>query len=103
LLKNAFTHNKGPLKQWLKAPIHEEIIEGPNKGKTIITENTRGTPQGGVLSPMLCNIALNGLQGVVEKHNTRANIRKFNKPDKTRKMVIVRYADDFVVLSPNKD
>lgn len=103
LLKNAITHNKGPLKQWLKAPIHEKITDGPNKGKTIITENVRGTPQGGVVSPMLCNIALNGMQNVVEQHNTRANIRKFNKPNKSRKLLLVRYADDFVVLSPSKD
>ena len=103
LLTNAITHNKGPLEQWLKAPIHEEITEGPNKGKTIITENVRGTPQGGVVSPILCNIALDGLQDVVEQHNTRANIRKFNKPNKTRKLLLVRYADDFVVLSPSKD
>jgi RNA-directed DNA polymerase len=102
LLKNAITHNKGPLKQWLTAPIYETIIEGPNVGQSIVTPNTRGTPQGGVISPILCNIALDGLQEVIEIHNNRSSIRKFNRPGQNRKLKIVRYADDFVVLSPNK-
>lgn len=33
LLGAAITHNKGPLKQWLEAPIYEMITEGPKKRK----------------------------------------------------------------------
>jgi RNA-directed DNA polymerase len=47
-----------------------EIIE---KGKT--TKPTCGIPQGGVISPLLCNITLNGLEEVVRQgvtsHKTR--------------------------------
>jgi hypothetical protein len=52
---------------------------------------------------MLCNIALDGMQRMIEEHNTKENIKKFNKGSGTRKLHIVRYADDFVILSPSKD
>jgi len=103
LLNNTFIHNKDPLQQWLKAPIYETITEGPNKGKTIITPNNRGTPQGGVISPILCNIALDGMQRLIDKHNSKGNIRKFNKGMGVRILHLIRYADDFVILSPSKD
>jgi len=47
--------------KWLKA----EIIE-----KGIITKPTCGIPQGGVISPLLCNISLNGLEKVVRQNVT---------------------------------
>ena len=103
LLENTFIHEKEPLKQWLRAPIYETITEGPDKGKTVITSNDRGTPQGGVISPILCNIALNGIQTVIDRHNNQLNIKKFNKGVGKRTLHLVRYADDFVILSPSKD
>jgi RNA-directed DNA polymerase len=46
-----------------------------------------GTPQGGVISPLLANIALNGLDWQLDQHGYR----------------FVRYADDFVVLCQTQD
>jgi len=63
------------LKMWLKAPIVED--EG---GKTRYRDNDKGTPQGGVISPLLANIYLNTLDLAMK--STR----------------IVRYADDLVAL-----
>lgn len=48
--------------------------------------NTQGTPQGGVISPLLSNIALHGL----EKHTLKGFSRDAIK--------LIRYADDFVVM-----
>lgn len=48
--------------------------------------NDSGTPQGGVISPLLANIALHGME--------TALISKFK-----RKIKIIRYADDFVIMS----
>lgn len=63
------------LKMWLKAPIVEE-----ENGKRRFKGNDKGTPQGGVISPLLANIYLNlfdiAMQGVQ----------------------LVRYADDLVIL-----
>jgi len=63
---------------------------------------TKGTPQGGILSPLLANIALNGLESVL-----KISYRKFNKNGWEYHMAIgkyrvVRYADDFVIFAQNK-
>jgi group II intron reverse transcriptase/maturase len=63
------------VKMWLKAPIVEE-----ENGKRTYKGNDKGTPQGGVISPLLANIYLNTLD--VAMKMTR----------------LVRYADDLVVL-----
>ena len=68
------------VKLFLKAPIVEE-----EKGKRSIHPNDRGTPQGGVISPLLANLYLNSLDHGVNDH-----------PELEAKLV--RYADDFVLL-----
>jgi group II intron reverse transcriptase/maturase len=71
------------IKAWLRAPIVER---DPDTGRPTITGNRRGTPQGGVISPLLANLYLNGLDWQV---NERCEVRP----------VLVRYADDFVILT----
>ncbi len=54
----------GLIKQWLEAPIVEEIKEDGNRGREPrykVTRNTKGTPQGGVASPLLANLYLHWL------------------------------------------
>jgi group II intron reverse transcriptase/maturase len=70
------------IKAWLKAPI---IEIDPKTKKRKITPNDRGTPQGGVISPLLANLYLDGLDKAV---NERCEL----KPK------MIRYADDFVIL-----
>jgi len=68
------------LKSWLRAPIVEEDQDGTKR----VIPNRRGTPQGGVISPLLANLYLNPLDhGVNEKTSGQARM--------------VRYADDFVI------
>ncbi len=67
------------VKQFLKAPIIERT-----GGKTRVTPNKTGTPQGGVISPLLANLYLDSLD------------HQANEPETKAKMV--RYADDFVLL-----
>lgn len=69
------------IKGWLRAPIVEETKEGKRK----VTPNRQGTPQGGVISPLLANIYLNPLDHQINESNRHR---------------LIRYADDFVVLSP---
>jgi RNA-directed DNA polymerase len=70
------------VKLFLKAP----IVERTQDGRSRITPNDRGTPQGGVISPLLANVYLNGLDHAVN-----------NNPKLEAKLV--RYADDFVLLT----
>ena len=68
------------VKAFLKAPIVEE-----KSGRQTIQPNERGTPQGGVISPLLANLYLNSLDHGVN-----------DQPELEAKLV--RYADDFVLL-----
>lgn len=67
------------IKGWLKAGF---IFEG----KYHPTET--GTPQGGVISPLLANIGLHGLENYIKSTNS--------------KLGVVRYADDFIVTARDK-
>jgi RNA-directed DNA polymerase len=67
---------------------------------------TSGTPQGGVISPLLANIALAGLEQTIKKSLSKTRYaRKSEKKRRVlRKINVVRYADDFVVtVSSKKD
>jgi group II intron reverse transcriptase/maturase len=69
--------------KWLKAPIYED---GKYKGGK---KNKVGTPQGGVISPLLANIYLHLLDRIV---SSKGNL--FNR----HKTELIRYADDFVLM-----
>lgn len=69
------------LRQWLKAGVMEE---GAVRGSDL------GSPQGGVISPLLANIYLDVLDGIWERQCQHLGI-------------LVRYADDFVVLCRTRD
>jgi len=70
------------IRAWLRAPIQERN----GKGGTTTKANRQGTPQGGVISPLLANLYLDRLDKEV---NGRSEL----------KARMVRYADDFVILS----
>jgi RNA-directed DNA polymerase len=69
------------IRAWLKAGVMEAGM---------LTSTEEGTPQGGVISPLLANIALHGMETAIQK----AYKGKEGKP------TLIRYADDFVVLHP---
>jgi RNA-directed DNA polymerase len=75
------------IKQWLNAPVVEPAKEG--KPPTV-RRNDRGTPQGGVLSPLLANIYLHWFDHL---------FHRVDGPAQWAKAKLVRYADDFVVLA----
>jgi RNA-directed DNA polymerase len=79
------------IKMWLRAPVEERDGDGKPRlsgGKS----STRGTPQGGVISPLLANLYMNRLL----KH-----WRISGQTERLRGHIIA-YADDFVVLSRGK-
>ena len=76
------------IKQWLKAPVIGEDKDGTRKNVGGGKANSRGTPQGGVISPLLSNCYLHLLDRIWVRHQLSGKL----------KARIVRYADDFVVL-----
>jgi RNA-directed DNA polymerase len=79
------------LKQFLKAGYVYEKQLFP-------TEN--GTPQGGLISPMLANAALNGIETLLKGELRKATIKASGKPKTFNpKINPVRYADDFAITA----
>ena len=78
------------LKLWLKSPV-EERDEGGNRRMTGGKKSKRGTPQGGVVSPLLANIYINRL------------LRHWRKTGASERLgQIVSYADDFVIVCASR-
>lgn len=75
------------IKMWLKAPIAEKTFKG--RGPKI-SYPKKGTPQGGIISPLLANIYLHWFDVVFNRSDG---------PVQWAKATLVRYADDFVVLA----
>ncbi|MDT9298296.1 MAG: reverse transcriptase domain-containing protein, partial [Arthrospira platensis PCC 7345] len=76
---------KRDLKQWLKAGVLDNGV---------FEDTETGTPQGGVISPLLANIALLGMVRLIETMYPKTKWVKV-------KVTLIRYADDFVVISPS--
>ncbi len=79
------------LRAWLKAGVIDE-------GKLFPTEE--GTPQGGCVSPLLMNIALHGLETSI-RQAFPGSITANGKRLQNWKPMVIRYADDFVILHPD--
>jgi len=77
------------IRLWLEAPV-QEPEDDADAGGTALTRPTSGTPQGGVISPLLSNLYLHWLD--VQFHRTSG-------PGTWAKAKLVRYADDFVILA----
>jgi RNA-directed DNA polymerase len=64
-------------------------------------QTTEGTPQGGIISPVLANMTLDGLEQVLRK-NYRAPDRQA-KYGRNRLVNLVRYADDFIITGSSEE
>jgi len=81
--------DKVVLRKWLKAGV---VLNG----EAFPTE--AGTPQGGVISPTLANMTLDGMEGVL-----RRRFAPSHPQSKKNKVNLIRYADDFVITGATKE
>jgi RNA-directed DNA polymerase len=76
------------IKAWLKVPVEERDEKG-NRRMTGGKSTTQGTPQGGVVSPMLANLYMNRF----------LKFWRITERGKAFQAHVVNYADDFVILT----
>ena len=75
------------IRSWLRAPVIEEDNRGKRKPPV---KNDKGTPQGGVISPLLANLYL---------HWFDKAFYWSDGPGKWANARLIRYADDFVIMA----
>ena len=80
----------GLIERWLKAGV---MLEG------IFQETETGTPQGGIISPLLLNVALHGMEEAIGVY-----YRKSGQYTQLKSSVaLIRYADDFVIFATTEE
>jgi RNA-directed DNA polymerase len=81
--------DKAILRKWLKAGYLEDHH---------FYATQEGTPQGGIISPVLANLALDGLERLLASHYSKSS-----RAGKRAKVNFVRYADDFIVTGSSQE
>ena len=92
-------HIINTLKSWKVPTFATSLLNGFLKAKVFhngeVFDNETGTPQGGIISPLLANVALTSLDNFIDKnHSWLTNSNKV--------IPLVRYADDFVIVCKSK-
>jgi RNA-directed DNA polymerase len=78
------------IRMWLKVPVVAPGNQGKGGGGKMVAKSSKGTPQGGVISPLLANIYLHWFDKVFQRTEG---------PGHWAKAKLVRYADDYVVMA----
>jgi RNA-directed DNA polymerase len=92
---NTFPTFRKQIKAWLNAGVMD--------GKELFP-TSEGTPQGGVISPLLANIALHGMENEIKTIAGSFNMKRrdngypLSRIEKVKSVNVIRYADDFVIL-----
>lgn len=92
-------NTKGKVRQQIKAWLKSGVIDSG-----AFTATSEGTPQGGVISPLLANIALHGIEEHIaqafpanQNRTLKGAINKYGRVDISAP-TLLRYADDLIVL-----
>jgi RNA-directed DNA polymerase len=86
---NTFPTLRRQIRAWLQAGVMDS---------SMLFATTEGTPQGGVISPLLANIALHGMENRIKQAFPLKQKCVKGVKSKIYPPVVIRYADDFVIL-----
>nr|WP_209445228.1 group II intron reverse transcriptase/maturase [Rickettsia fournieri] len=81
-----------PARNWIKAWLKSGVME-----EYQFTKTTVGTPQGGVISPLLLNTALHGMEDILN-----ITYDKYDHLHPKSEYALVKYADDFIVCAKSE-
>lgn len=91
-------NHRGKVRQQIKSWLKSGVID-----QGAFTPTSDGTPQGGVISPLLANIAVHGLENMLTDYAKTIKLRypsgkAASWQTKVKSLTFIRYADDFVVI-----
>jgi RNA-directed DNA polymerase len=98
---STFDQMKNQIKAWLKADIMVGYTNRPDE----VFQSMEGTPKGRVISPLLANIALHGLETHIKEWYSKELYPKLDKSskvairDRMSQIGFSRYADDFIITA----
>jgi len=91
---------KGTIRQQIKAWLKSGVID-----QGVFTATSEGTMQGGVISPLLANVALHGMETMLMEFAKTLDMRRNKQPNhqiswqsKVQSLTFIRYADDFLLI-----
>ena len=99
-----FSQMESQITAWLKTDIMDEYLNKSNE----IFHSMESTPQGGIISPLLANIALHGLETYIKEwyavnwYPFTGLSRKIAMRDRKASIGFSRYADNFVITAPKE-
>lgn len=96
----AFPHMEKQIKAWLKAGVMEGYAN--TQKQTSVYPTSKGTPQGGVISPLLANIALHGLENHLKQFIVslpiQASETNVTKAARKKSLAIIRFLSERMIL-----
>jgi RNA-directed DNA polymerase len=81
--------------------ILQKWLQSGYMDKHVFHETTEGTPQRGIVSPALANMALDGLERVLKEKYPKRPVKSFG--NKNPSVNFIRYTDDFIVTGRSED
>ncbi|MBS9405695.1 group II intron reverse transcriptase/maturase [Halomonas sp. TRM85114] len=93
--------------QWIMRHAHMErrVLEGWLKAgfldNQVFNPTVAGTPQGGIISPVIANLALDGLEKDLRREFPRKGPGSYS--GRAAKVHLIRYADDFIITASNEE
>lgn len=93
---------RNQIKAWLEADIMHGFSTYQNPQ---IEQTTEGTPQGGIICPLLANIALHGMEHSTKEYyatHVYDGPKTVSRIDRKARLSVIRYADDFVIIAPTE-
>ncbi|NEO96320.1 MAG: group II intron reverse transcriptase/maturase, partial [Moorea sp. SIO3G5] len=92
---NTYPSMRRLIRGWLKAGVLDNETFSPTD---------EGTPQGGIISPLLANIALHGMENRIMELADKLPIKYGRgKENRRRALSFIRYADDFIIMHKSKE
>lgn len=87
----------------LESKILNQFLRSGYKYNKQLFPTEKGTPQGGIISPILANMTLDGMLDLLKRNYWTNHLGTVNRRYNDDKVNLVRYADDFVVTAKSKE